>query len=45
MCKGLDGRAEFGANAHWGNMHMKAVVLDARVAYTGSANLTRRACF
>ena len=42
LCKGQDGREEFGANAHWGNMHMKAIVLDARVAYTGSANLTRR---
>ena len=42
LCKGQDGREEFGANAHWGNMHMKAVVLDGRVAYTGSANFTRR---
>ena len=44
LCKGHDGREEFGASAHWGNMHMKAVVLDGRVAYSGSANLTRSAC-
>ena len=45
LCKGQDGREEFGANAYWGNMHMKAVVLDGRVAYSGSANLTRSALF
>ena len=43
LCKGRDGRQEYGAGAHWGQMHMKAAVVDARVAYTGSANFTRSA--
>ena len=45
LCKGRDGRQEYGAGAHWGQMHMKAAVVDARVAYTGSANFTRTAAF
>ena len=43
MCRGHDARQEYGARAHWGQMHMKAAVVDSRVAYTGSANFTRSA--
>lgn len=43
LCRGHDARQEYGARAHWGQMHMKAAVVDSRVAYTGSANFTRSA--
>ena len=38
---GRDGREEYGPNGVQGSMHMKALVLDSRVAWTGSANWTR----
>lgn len=36
-------RRLFGRKAYGGQMHLKAVVIDSRVAYVGSANCTRQA--
>ena len=41
LCDGLDGAAVFGAGAYRGIMHTKAIVLNNRIAYTGSSNITR----
>ena len=41
LCKGFSGVQEFGPHALPCIFHIKALVLDGRVAYYGSANLTR----
>ena len=41
LAAGLDAVPVFGAGARGGVMHVKAVVLDDRIAYAGSSNLTK----
>ena len=40
LCTGYDATASFGPRAHQGIMHLKAIVIDQDVAYSGSANIT-----
>ena len=39
-CEGEKDTARYGPGAYSGSAHMKAVVIDGRIAYCGSANLT-----
>ena len=41
LATGHSGRDVYGPHARGGVMHVKAAVIDADVAYTGSANLTK----
>ena len=41
LATGHSGRDVYGPHARGGGMHVKAAVIDADVAYTGSANLTK----
>ena len=41
VSQGFDGRSLFGLAGRRGIMHIKAVIIDSRVAYTGTANITK----
>ena len=40
LCQGGECKALFGQNSYLGNYHVKALILDRRVMYTGSSNMT-----
>jgi len=41
LCTGRDYNTEFGARGQRGHFHMKALVIDNKISYVGSANATR----
>ena len=43
LCTGKSGKDEYGPSGVPGVHHMKALILDRRIAYSGSANVTRAA--
>ena len=43
LCIGKSGKAEYGPSGLPGAHHIKALILDRKIAYQGSANLTRAA--
>ena len=43
LCTGKSGKAEYGPSGLPGAHHIKALILDRKIAYLGSANLTRAA--
>ena len=45
LCSGLDASSVFGAGAYPGIHHIKAIVLDNRIAFSGGSNITRASRF